>query len=48
MRRHAKRDDLVLLAISLKVDGVMAFVPIEDEKAVATIRSLACRPVEVL
>jgi hypothetical protein len=34
MRRHTKRDDLVFLAIYLKIGRVVAFVPIEDQKAV--------------
>ena len=37
MRRHTKRDDLIFLAISLKVDGVVTFVAIEDQKTIATI-----------
>jgi hypothetical protein len=35
MRRHTKRDDLVLLAIFLKVDGVVTFVTIKDQKTIA-------------
>jgi hypothetical protein len=47
MRRHAKGDDLVFLAISLKVDRAMAFVPIEDQKTTTTGGSGLCVLIEV-
>ena len=37
IRRHIKRDDIVFLTISLEVDRVVAFMPIENQKAMATI-----------
>ncbi|KAJ0151444.1 hypothetical protein HZ326_6046 [Fusarium oxysporum f. sp. albedinis] len=48
MRRHIKRDDLVLLTISLEVDRVVTFVAIKDQTTIATVGSLGCRPVQVL
>jgi hypothetical protein len=36
MSRHAERDNLILLAISLKIGGVVAFVAIEDQKTIGT------------
>jgi hypothetical protein len=37
MSRHAERDNLVLLAISLKVGRMVILVAIEDQKTIATI-----------
>jgi hypothetical protein len=37
MSRHAERDNLVLLAISLKVGRMVILVVIEDQKTIATI-----------
>jgi hypothetical protein len=34
MRRHTERDDLVFLAIYLKISRVVTFIPIEDQKTV--------------
>jgi hypothetical protein len=36
MRRHKERNDIIGLAISLKVDGVVTFVAIEDQKTIGT------------
>ncbi|KAJ0136934.1 Uncharacterized protein HZ326_20052, partial [Fusarium oxysporum f. sp. albedinis] len=43
-----KRNDIVLIAICLKVGRVVAFVPIEDQKPIATFRSDLCVLIEVL
>jgi hypothetical protein len=48
MGRHTQCDDLVLLAISLKVDRVVTFVPIEDQKTIGPSRSIGCTPIKVL
>jgi hypothetical protein len=48
MSRHTERDNLVLLTISLEVDGVVAFVTIKDEKTIGTGRFLLYRSIKVL
>jgi hypothetical protein len=37
MRRHIDRDNLIILAISPKFGGVVAFVAIEDQEIIVTI-----------
>jgi hypothetical protein len=37
MRRHAERDNLVLLAICLELGRVVAFMPVKDQKTIGTI-----------
>lgn len=37
IRRHTKRDDAILLTVYLKVGRVAAFMPIEDQKAMAAL-----------
>jgi hypothetical protein len=36
MKRHAECDDLLFFAISLEIDRVVTFVPIEDQKTITT------------
>jgi hypothetical protein len=36
MRRHTERNNLVCLAIFLKVEGVVTFVAVEDQKTIVT------------
>jgi hypothetical protein len=45
MRRHTERNDLIL-AIFLEFDGVVTFVTIKDQEAIATVRSLRCRSIK--
>jgi hypothetical protein len=37
MGRHIDRDNLITLAISPRLGGVVAFVAIEDQEMIATI-----------
>jgi hypothetical protein len=48
MSRHTEGNNLVILAISLKIDRVMTFMTIEDQEAIATVRSLRYRLTKVL
>jgi hypothetical protein len=41
MSRHIECDNLILLAISLKVNRVVTFVPIKDQKAIGPVDRLA-------
>jgi hypothetical protein len=34
--RHTERDDLVVLAVSLEIGGMVAFVTIQDQKTIWT------------
>jgi hypothetical protein len=48
MSRHIERNNLILLIIFLKFEGVMTFITIKDQEAIATVYSLGCRPIKVL
>jgi len=48
MRRHAERDDVVLLAMELEFGRVVALVAVEDQQPVFTFRTRYCMEVEVL
>ena len=48
MRRHAERDDVVLLAVELEFGRVMAFMAVEDQQPVFAFRTRCCIEVEVL
>jgi hypothetical protein len=36
MRRHTEGNDVILLAVSLEIGGVVAFVTIKDQKTIRT------------
>ena len=48
MRRHKERNNLVCLAIFLKLERVVTFVAVEDQKTIAANRSRLGVPVKVL
>ena len=48
MRRHAERDDVVLLAIELEFGRVVALVAVEDQQPVFAFCTRRCMAVEVL
>jgi hypothetical protein len=48
MRRHAERDDVVLLAIELEFGRVVALVAVEDQQSIFAFRTTCCMEVEVL
>ncbi len=48
MRRHAKRDDVVLLAIELEFGRVVALVAVEDQQPAFAFCTKCCMVVEVL
>ena len=48
MRRHAERNDVVLLAIELEFGRVMALVAIEDQQPIFAFRTRCRMEVEVL
>jgi len=48
MRRHAERDDVVLLAVELEFGRVVAFVVVEDQQPVFAFCTRYCTVIEVL
>lgn len=48
MRRHKKRNDVILLAVDLEVGRVMAVVTVENQKVITAYRSRLCMLVKVL
>ena len=48
MRRHAERDDVVLLAVTLEFGRVVAFVAVEDQQPVFALCPGRCVVIEVL
>jgi hypothetical protein len=48
MRRHAERDDVILLAVELEFGRVVAFVAVEDQQLVFALCLGRCVVVEVL
>ena len=48
MRRHAERDDVVLLAVELEFGRVVALVAVEDQQLVFAFCTRRCMEVEVL
>ena len=48
MRRHAERDDVVLLAIVLEFGRVVALVAVEDQQPISAFRTRCCMEIEVL
>jgi hypothetical protein len=48
MRRHAERDNVVLLAVELELGRVVAFVAVEDQQPVFALRTRCCMVIKVL
>ena len=48
MRRHAERDNIVLLAVELEFGRVVALVAVEDQHPIFAFRTRCCMEVEVL
>jgi hypothetical protein len=48
MRRHAKRDDVILLVVELEFGRVVAFVAVEDQQPLFALCTRYCIEVEVL
>jgi len=48
MQRHTERDNIILLAIELEFDRVVAFVAVEDQQLVFAFRTRCYIEVEVL
>ena len=48
MRRHAERDNVVLLAMELEFGRVVALVAVEDQQPIFAFRTKCCMVVEVL
>jgi hypothetical protein len=46
--RYIECNNLILLIIFLKFEGVMTFITIKDQEAIATVCSLRYRPIKVL
>ena len=48
MRRHAKSNNVILLAIELEFGRVVAFIAVEDQQSVFALRTRRYIEVEVL
>jgi hypothetical protein len=48
MRRHAESDNLVLLAVLLEFERVVALVAIDNKQTILSNSRPLCMPIEVL
>jgi hypothetical protein len=48
VRRHAERDNLVILAVLLKIERVVALVAVNNKQACCANSTLLCVPIKVL